>query len=153
MWPCMLWSAYHCVHGSSCLCTLSASACIHALSPPYMGWFLFGIYKWPQLGMRWTFQKLGHCQKKSEVSPSFLLSFSSSVPGHSLLTKTRIFFVTVLSELTIIWIPLNNSSVVSLWNKLPNHITSNIGYGLGCFVKQWQFIFCHFLYIYLPVLF
>ena len=26
----MLWSAYHCAHGTSCLCTLSASAFIEA---------------------------------------------------------------------------------------------------------------------------
>ena len=36
----MLWSAYHCtcVHGTSFFCTLSASACIHALNHPYMGY-------------------------------------------------------------------------------------------------------------------
>ena len=25
----IMWSAYHCVHGTSCFCTLSASACSH----------------------------------------------------------------------------------------------------------------------------
>ena len=29
----MLWSAYHCVHGTSCLCTLSASAFMHWVIP------------------------------------------------------------------------------------------------------------------------
>ena len=30
----MVWSAYHCVHGTSCLCALSAMQCIHTLSHP-----------------------------------------------------------------------------------------------------------------------
>ena len=29
----MLWSAYHCVHGTSCLCTLSAGTFIEPLIP------------------------------------------------------------------------------------------------------------------------
>ena len=40
----MIWSAYHCVHGTSCLCTLSASAFIvpslHQLD------FLLEIFLW-----------------------------------------------------------------------------------------------------------
>ena len=78
------------------------SLCMHSCTEPTLHGLISFWNKWPQLGMQWTFQKLGLCPKKSEVTRSFLLSFSSSVPGHSLLTKTRIFFVTVLSELTII---------------------------------------------------
>ena len=38
----MLWSAraHHCVHSTSCLCTLSCSQCIHALIHPYISLFL-----------------------------------------------------------------------------------------------------------------
>ena len=36
----MLWSAYHCVHGTSCFCTLSTSAFMHWTIPTW-GRFLF----------------------------------------------------------------------------------------------------------------
>ena len=37
----MVWSAYHCAHGTSCLCTLSAGAFMRSLSHPYISQISF----------------------------------------------------------------------------------------------------------------
>ena len=56
----MLWSAYHCVHGTSCFCTLSAScACIHALNHRS----LHGVDFFLEIFL-WT---LGYCNLDEEL--------------------------------------------------------------------------------------
>ena len=78
---------------------------------------------------------LSFAEKSSKVTPLFL---ASSVPGHSLLPELVPLFVTVLSEPTIIGIPLNNlwfwlfsgiNSPMTLHPHLFQHISSSTSYG------------------------
>ena len=108
----MLWSAYHCVHGTyhcvrgtSCLCTLSASAFMHETMIPTSARILLKIFSWR---LKYSSDTI-HCYQERIVRAAAMHS-CCYLGLFTLDTKNRI-----QCALNVHWLRQRSHLVLTIW--------------------------------------